>query len=144
MLRRQNKPTTPTQNVFESLNRSVEELIAAARAETIFGPTVQQGDTTVVPCAESLLVVGVGVGGGNTAGNKRAGGGAGLGGTAHTRPVASIVITPDSVRVEPIVDVTRLGLAAITTAGFAVFWLSRLRRATRGKEPSLDNLRRAV
>jgi hypothetical protein len=30
------------------------------------------------------------------------------------------------------VDVTRVGLAALTTVGFALFWLARLARAGRG------------
>jgi hypothetical protein len=57
--------------------------------------------------------------------------GAGAGGGAQGRPVAAIVITGNQVRVEPIVDVTKVALAALTTAGFMAFWLARLARSTR-------------
>jgi uncharacterized spore protein YtfJ len=45
------------------------------------------------------------------------GGGGGGGGTSSGRPVAVISVGPDGVEVEPIVDVTKIGLALLTTIG---------------------------
>jgi hypothetical protein len=45
--------------------------------------------------------------------------------------VAAIVISGNHVRVQPIVDSTKVALAALTTAGFMAFWLARLASSTR-------------
>jgi hypothetical protein len=46
--------------------------------------------------------------------------------------VAAIIAGPDGVRVEPIVDVTKLGLAALTALGGMFLALNRMRKASRG------------
>ena len=48
------------------------------------------------------------------------GGGGGGGGGAQARPVATITVGPNGVHVEPIVDVTKLGVAFFTALG-AIF-----------------------
>ncbi len=59
--------------------------------------------------------------------------GSGVGGFAQARPVAVIIMESDGVRVEPVVDVTKLGLAALTAFGGMAFFLSRmLRQSGRG------------
>lgn len=62
------------------------------------------------------------------------GGGGGGGGVGIGRPVAAIIINRDGVRVEPIVDVTKVALAFITMLGSMVFMLSRMRRESRQLE----------
>jgi uncharacterized spore protein YtfJ len=63
--------------------------------------------------------VGVGTGGGG-------------GGASSGRPIAVISVDEEGVKVEPIVDVTKIGLALFTTLGSMFFMLSRMRRASRG------------
>ena len=53
-----------------------------------------------------------------------------------SRPVAAIVISPAGVRVEPIVDVTKIVLATFTTLGFMVAMLTRMRNT---KPPKLSD-----
>jgi uncharacterized spore protein YtfJ len=53
--------------------------------------------------------------------------GGGGGGRVLSRPVAAIVISPTGVRVEPIVDVTKIALAIFTTLGFMTAMLTQLR-----------------
>ncbi len=74
--------------------------------------------------------VGAGVGGGKSSKDENVGGGngAGGGGRVLSRPVAAIVITPSGVRVEPIVDATKLGMAALTAAGFCLAMIARMGR----------------
>jgi uncharacterized spore protein YtfJ len=55
--------------------------------------------------------------------------GSGGGGASGGRPVAAILVGPDGVRVEPIVDVTKLGLAFFTTLGAMFLMLSKMRQA---------------
>ncbi len=57
--------------------------------------------------------------------------GGGGGGFAQSRPVAVIVIDRDGVRVEPVVDVTKLGLAALTVFGSFLFLISRMIHTSR-------------
>jgi hypothetical protein len=46
--------------------------------------------------------------------------------------VAAIIVEPQGVRVEPIVDVTKLGLAFLTTLASMFAMASKIRKATRG------------
>lgn len=69
----------------------------------------------------------------------------GAGGSSRGRPIAAIVISPEGVRVEPILDLTKIVLASLTTGAFMLLWLARLGRAARGsKGPSFSQLKRAV
>jgi hypothetical protein len=61
-----------------------------------------------------------------------AAGGIGGGGGSSGRPVAIIIIEPDSVKVEPVVDVTKIALAALTVCGTMAMLLGRMRKASRG------------
>jgi uncharacterized spore protein YtfJ len=51
-------------------------------------------------------------------------GSTGLGGVS-ARPMAIIEVTPEGVRVEPIVDEQKLSLVGAMLAGWFVFWLTR-------------------
>ncbi|MGD9029920.1 MAG: spore germination protein GerW family protein [Anaerolineae bacterium] len=57
------------------------------------------------------------------------GGGGGGGGGASGRPVAVISIAEDGVRVEPVVDATKIGLAFFTALGSMFFMLMKMRKA---------------
>lgn len=48
------------------------------------------------------------------------------------RPVAVISIGPQGVRVEPVVDVTKLGLTALMTIGSLLMLFARMHRMSRG------------
>jgi uncharacterized spore protein YtfJ len=104
----------------------------------VYGEPIQHGETLIIPAAEVLSGVGFGVGfggaettssgeGGVPVGESGGGGGGG-GGRVFARPVAAIIATPDGVRVEPVVDVTKVALAALTAAGFIVSMLARMSR----------------
>ena len=56
------------------------------------------------------------------------GGGSGSVGGSMGRPVAAIVLNQDGVRVEPIVDVTKVSLAFFTTLGAILITLFKMRR----------------
>lgn len=113
-------------------------LIEAADAAKVYSAPIAHGDTLLIPAAEVLAVAGFGIGAGSGAGpddegRPRSGGGGGGGGGGRTlaRGVAVIVSTPDGVRVEPIVDVTKIALAGLTALGFVwAAWrgMSRPRR----------------
>jgi uncharacterized spore protein YtfJ len=57
--------------------------------------------------------------------------GGGGGGFSTGRPVATISIGPDGVHVEPVVDVTKIGLAFFTTIGAMALMFSKMRRMSK-------------
>lgn len=122
----------------------VDRLIATARPEAVFAEPVAAEGRTIIGAAEVLIAAGFGGGGAygpqsgadkepEQAVNIEGGGmGAGVGGFAQSRPVAIVIIDQKGVRVEPVVDVTKLGLAALTVLGSMLFFFGRLvRRAGR-------------
>lgn len=132
---------TPALNTVQT---TLDTFLAAADVEAVYGPPVKQGENLVIPAAEVLSVVGFGVGlGGGSQRSSDAentdsggGGGGGGGGRVLARPVAAIIMSPTGVRVEPIVDVTKIVLAVFTTLGFMVGMLNRM--TSRKRPPRLD------
>jgi uncharacterized spore protein YtfJ len=57
------------------------------------------------------------------------GGGGGGGGGASGRPVAVISVSEEGVRVEPVVDATKIALAFFTALGSMFFMLTKMRKA---------------
>lgn len=107
---------------LEETNNLLERALEAASPNAVFQEPVVMGDTAVITCCELNVGLGVGYGGGSDA--KGGGGGGGGGGGSMGRPVAAITIRPDGVKVEPVVDYTKLGIAILTTFG-AMFVMRR-------------------
>ncbi|HXX77502.1 MAG TPA: spore germination protein GerW family protein [Ktedonobacteraceae bacterium] len=132
-------PVDPTE-------RALSKLLIAASADAVFGEPVVNGNTTVIPCSEVVIGMGMGSGGGPSGENGNStGSGSGGGGGARSRPIAAIIITQDEVRVEPILDITRIVLASLTTGAFILLWVGRLSLMRRsGRLPSLSRIRRSI
>jgi uncharacterized spore protein YtfJ len=107
--------------------RHIDKLYAATQPGAVFSPPVVAGDHTVITASEVVAAGGFGFGQ-TTTGEGGAGGGGGGGSTA--RPVAAISIGPDGVKVQPIVDATKIALAGITAWASIVFMLVRMWRAS--------------
>lgn len=128
---------------LQATEQALDRLARTARPDVVFGQPVERGDTTIIPCCEIALGMGTGSGSGTSptrrdtreAASERdttgISSGEGAGGGARGRPVAVIVLAHGTVRVEPVVDATRIALAALTTAGFMAFWVARLIGAVR-------------
>lgn len=107
---------------------TVSRLFDVTEPGAVFSAPIKVGDHTVITAAEISVGMGLGVG----QGPDNEGGGGGGGGFSAGRPVAAITIGPQGVHVEPIVDVTKLGIAFFTALG-AIFMARRaMRRAGRG------------
>lgn len=114
---------------------TMERLLSAADSAKVFGPPVVSGQSTVITAAEVAAGGGFGSGlgfglqnmskgrhpeenveAGGTAGEEipvGAGGGGGGGGGSMGRPVAVITVTPEGIRVKPVLDVTKISLTAM-------------------------------
>jgi uncharacterized spore protein YtfJ len=133
----------------EQSKEVVEKLFDVARPEAVFSEPVTAGDYTVITASEVSVGMGFGYGiGGGTASEEGEtpstdeleaeageasgfGGGGGGGGFSMGRPVAVISVGPGGVHVEPVRDVTKIGLALLTTAGAMLIMLGRMRKASR-------------
>jgi len=128
---------------LDMVAETMDSLLASATVDAVYGEGVVNGDTMIIPTAEVLAVAGVGggFGSGTSASeaqedsvNSGTGGGGGGGGRVLSRPVAVIIAAPEGVRVEPVVDVTKVALAAITAAGFMIGVLAKMRHGPRSMD----------
>jgi uncharacterized spore protein YtfJ len=120
------RPGVAVRAVFERFFRN-------AVVSAVYGSPAKQGRSLVIPAAEIVAVFGFGFGGGGVEpgavdGDTAAGSGGGGGGYSLARPVCMIVMTPEGVRQEPILDLTKLGLAAFTAVGVVATMAYRMRR----------------
>ena len=125
------KPLDPNAPL-NTLQTTMDKFLSAAHIEAVYGSSIREGENIVIPAAEVLSVAGFGLGSGSGQQgpeeneNTGSGAGGGGGGRVLSRPVAAIVISPAGVRVEPIVDVTKIALAVFTTLGFMTAMLTRM------------------
>jgi uncharacterized spore protein YtfJ len=141
------------QNVTQ-VHDLIGRLFRVAEPGAVYGEPIVSGERTIVVTSELSMAIGAGVGFGHsvepesTASNSagaganggtsastpehkdETGGGGGGGGYSFGRPVAAVIIEPAGVRVEPIVDPTKLGIAFFTTLGAMFFAWTSLRRTT--------------
>ena len=138
-------PTAKPVNINSPVNTvqtTMDKFLSAANIEAVYGPPIHEGENIVIPTAEILSIAGFGLGSGSGPQgigeneNPGGGGGGGGGGRVLSRPVAAIVISPTGVRVEPIVDVTKIVLAVLTSLGFMVTMLTRMSNT---KPPKLSD-----
>ena len=122
---------TPAMNTF---NDNMDRFMAVASVDAVYGEPVEQDENLIIPAAEIGSAMGFGLGGGTGVGeNQQSGSGVGGGGGGwnFSRPVAVIIASPAGVRIEPILDVTKVALAALTTAGFMAGMMARMLRPRR-------------
>lgn len=123
----------------------INKLFAVAQPSAVFGEPVTAGEYTVITASDVKVGMGFGYGSGGGTGpgpvdedaaddepqgegvGAGYGTGGGGGGVSGGRPVAAISIGPMGVKVEPIIDVTKLGLAFITAIGSMLVMFSRMR-----------------
>jgi uncharacterized spore protein YtfJ len=142
---------SPIDRAGEQASKMLEKIFATAQPGAVFGPPVESGSFTIITASEVTSGGGFGVGMGRaltpkpvpkesrpaeappTGQQPIAGSGFGGGGGSMGRPVAIIAIGPSGVTVRPVVDVTKVAMAALT-ASAAVLGLQRaMRKARKGR-----------
>lgn len=136
----------------EQVPKTLEKIFAAAQPGAVFGQPVESGGYTLITASEVTSGGGFGVGTGRgpepkpdakqsppaeaapPAGKRSIGGGGfGGGGGSMGRPVAIIVIGPGGVTVRPVLDVTKVALAALTASAAMLGLRRAMRGAAKGK-----------
>lgn len=149
--------TSEADQTFAILQDTIDSFMATASVEAVYGEPIKEGDTLIIPTSEIVAAMAFGVGSGhgegygnsdedekaaegkeeekkkdeskkeNISGGSGSGRGGGGGGRVFSRPVAVIIASPEGVRVEPVVDATKILLALFTTLAFMFGMLARLR-----------------
>lgn len=111
---------TPIDEMIHSLSTIPEESGASA----CFGKPVERDGHMVIPVARVAFGYGAGFGRGTGPGDEEdAGEGGGGGGGGQSTPVAIIDLSATDVRIEPIIDQTRISVTGMLLAGWIFFWL---------------------
>jgi uncharacterized spore protein YtfJ len=122
----------------------IHKIFAATQPGTVFSAPVVSGPYTIITASEVAAARGFGFGSGPTnapdgatangqARQAAGSGGGGGGGGSSGRPVAAIVIGPDGVKIQPLVDPTKIALAAIGAWLSIALLLVRRARAANAK-----------
>ena len=125
--------SVPNQAKFNDL---IGRLFEVTKPTAVYSEPVSSGDYTVITASEVAVGLGAGFGGGGGVSEKREndrsdaghGGGGGGGGSALSRPVAAIIIGPDGVRVEPIIDPTKIAITFLTALGAMGLALRKMKK----------------
>src|SRR5579859_1568112 len=112
--------TSSTVEEARTINEKIlEKIYAAAQPGAAFSTPVVSGEYTVITASTLAAGGGFGFGSGTgPAAEKAADGtasglGGGGGGASPARPIAAVVIGPDGVKVKPILDASKIAVAAI-------------------------------
>ena len=111
---------------------TMETFLDTADVSKVYGEPLKHEDSIIIPAAEVLAVAGFGAGYGSggpedTSGE---GGGAGGGGKTFSRPVAVVIADKNGVRVEPVVDPTKIAMTFFTTLGFMFATIARMKKGS--------------
>jgi uncharacterized spore protein YtfJ len=122
-------------NQVQRLLDSVAELQEKANVNAVFGEPVTFEGRTVIPVAKVAYGFSVGIGyaplmeaeGEKETADEMAEGASGVGGGGgiQARPFAVVEVTPESTRVEPIVDEQKLALAGSLLVGWGILCVTR-------------------
>jgi uncharacterized spore protein YtfJ len=116
---------------IDMIQETLETFLDTANVNKVYAEAVEHEGTLIIPAAE--VVSGMGFGAGYGAGGSReedtgGGGGGGGGGKSFARPVAVIIADKNGVRVEPVIDPTKIALTALTAFGFIFGTIAKMRR----------------
>ena len=109
----------------------IERMLDRLGVHSVFGEPQRQDETTIIPVAQVSYGFGYGGGYGRNAeapqsgvdGDDGEGGGSGAGAGGQAKPCGYIRITNEGVTFQPITDETRIPIAGIFFAAWAVFWV---------------------
>lgn len=118
--------TDPGQAI-DMVQETLETFLENADVSKVYAEPVEHEGSLIIPAAEVVAGLGFGAGyGGDSKGD--GGGGGGGGGKTFARPVAVIIADQNGVRVEPVMDPTKIALAFFTAFGFMIATLAKMKK----------------
>ena len=137
MSEKYNKLLLETVTDQKSANELIGKLFDVTRPEAVFSQPLTVGEHTIITASEYTAGMGVGYGSGGGVGPTTSdetgepigyGGGGGGGGATMARPVATIIVSPSGVRVELIVDATKIAITMFTALGAMAVAFRKMKR----------------
>lgn len=126
--------------ILNQLFDKIDRVRETANWQAAFGPPQVVEGKTIIPVARVSYLFGVGFGSvlGPEAETESVGGsqGGGEGGGASTKPLGAIVVTPERVYFEPVLDVGKIAWFGLGLAALLLFQLSRTIRLVLGRKAS--------
>ena len=123
---------TATVETSGQATETIGRLFDVAQPSAVYAEPKEVGEYTIITASEVTVGMGLGFGSGVDEGDAgSSGGGGGGGGFSTGRPVAAIEVGPNGVRIEPIVDVTKIAIALFTALGAIFVARKRIRKASR-------------
>lgn len=111
---------------------TMDTYLSIADVDSVYGVPYEKDGNVIIPAAEIVAGFGFGVGRGQGSEKESdepiSGSGGGGGGQIFSRPVAVIIASSEGVRVEPVVDITKIALAALTAGAFMLGTLLRIKK----------------
>lgn len=118
---------------LDELQKRFQEMQTKTGVRAVFGEVIEVDGRRLIPVAGVTYGFCMGGGQGPTPqekGEKKANPplGGGGGGGMRVEPIAVIEVTTDSVKIQPIVNVTRVAIAGLLVGAWSIFWISRAMR----------------
>lgn len=117
---------------FQIFQDTMDTYLSTADVDAVYGEPFEKDGNVIIPAAEIVAGFGFGIGFGHgssqDSGKPVSGssGGGGGGGQIFSRPVAVIIASSEGVRIEPVVDLTKIALAGLTAGAFVLATLLRI------------------
>ncbi len=115
--------------MLEELQQRLREMQGQAGVRAVFGEVMEIEGRKVIPVASVSYGFGLGGGQAPKAGGDGATGGGG-GGGLRVEPLALVEVVEGKLRVQPIVNVTRLAVLGMLLVAWNVFWITRTIRVS--------------
>lgn len=119
-------------SALDIVQETLDTFLATADVDTVYGEPYEKDGNVIIPAAEIVAGFGLGVGSGlqETDGIDKTGksSGGGTGGHIFSRPVAVIISSSEGVRIEPIIDITKIAIASLTAGAFMLATYLRIRK----------------
>lgn len=113
---------------LDDLQKRFQEMQTKAGVRTVFGDVIELDGRKVIAVASVQYGFGMGGGSGPKKGEGEAPGGGGGGGGMRIEPVALIEVANGKLKVQPVINVTKLATLGMILAAWAIFWISRTAR----------------
>lgn len=123
--------------ILNQLFDKIDQVRETANWQAAFGPPQVVEGKTIIPVARVSYLFGLGFGSvlGAEAETESVGGSqGGEGGGAVTKPLGAIVVTPERVYFEPILDMGKIAWFGLGLAALLLFQLSRTLRLVLGRK----------
>ncbi len=123
---------------LDDLQKRFQEMQTKAGVRSVFGEVIEVDGHKLIPVAS--VAYGFGVGGGQGPKRQEKGdalGGGGGGAGMRIEPIALIEVTNGALKIQPIVNVTRIAIAGMLLSAWTVFWVTRtIRKVAAARTPA--------